>query len=474
MLVGHIRRPGRRAHTAAFASGVLLALVVALPAFAADGAPTLTSGSISPAGGAAGTSFTVRVTYTSSGHGGRGWRPAYVTLWLGSQSTPMTAVDPSDTDYHDGAVFGVTVKPAAGTYAVVIRAADSRIFQRTAVLDLPALVVRPAPTPSPAPTPRPRPTPTPAPRATPHATAAPTAAALPTTSPFPASSRPIPLPIVVPPSPSPSPAPTATVTPSPSAMPVAATSTGRGAIRVSLAALTAGLPPIGSPAWIDLLTRQMAVAAGATTMMAMALFTFRRRQRNGEDGGAPPAPDEYDSPPPLSEQLAAEYVALPELGQLAGEADMPRWRRPSLRAAREAKGTDARAMAAQRLTFSQAGHAGSGGRERRRLRYRMVRLSDAPDEIRSAELALLDQGDEVELLQQSGQYWQVGTPTGLVGWVHRMTLGDAVTTPDPPPWQQPAPTAGIDPTEPATEAAADPDPYGEGLAQRLVRERFTR
>ena len=111
---------------------------------------------------------------------------------------------------------------------------------------------------------------------------------------------------------------------------------------------------------------------------------------------------------------------------------MPRWRRPSLRAAREAKGTDLRAMEAQRLTFSHTEYAVSHGLERRRLRYRMVRLSDAPDEIRSAELALLDQGDEVELLQQSGQYWQVSTPTGLVGWVHRMTLGDVVAAPAAP------------------------------------------
>ena len=145
----------------------------------------------------------------------------------------------------------------------------------------------------------------------------------------------------------------------------------------------------------------------------------------------------------------------------------------------KSKGTDVRAMEAQRLTFSHTEFAVSHGLERRRLRYRMVRLSDAPDEIRSAELALLDQGDEVELLQQSGQYWQVSTPTGLVGWVHRMTLGDVVAAPAapaPPPWQQPAPAASVDeepaPAEPA-DGPAEPDPYTEGLAQRLVRERFT-
>jgi len=212
-------------------------------------------------------------------------------------------------------------------------------------------------------------------------------------------------------------------------------------------------------------------------MMAMALFTFRRRQQDEDVGGAAPAPDAYAAPPPLSEQLTAEYVALPELGQL-GEAGMPRWRRPSLRAAREAKGIDARAVEAERLTFSHTEFAVSRGLERRRLRYRMVRLSDAPDEIRSAELAILDQGDEVELLQQAGQYWQVSTPTGQVGWVHRMTLGEVVAasaTPASPPWQQTAAGGGDDGTgaaEPPT-VPAEPDPYSEGLAQRLVRERFT-
>ena len=487
MLVRHIRLPGRhrRAHVAALTGALLLALVVSLPALAADGAPTLTKGTISPVGGVAGTSFTVRVTYTSSGHGGHGWRPAYVTLSLGSKSTPMTPVDPKDTDYHDGAVFGATVKPAAGTYAVVIRAADSRVFPRTAVLDLPSLVVGPAPTPTPRPTPRP--TPTPAPRATPHPTPAATPApaiVIATPSPTPTDPFVLTLPVTLPtPSAEPS-----TSLPSPSAAPVVAAagstggSGGSGGTPASLAALTAGLPPVGSPAWVELLTRQMAVAVGATTMMAMALFTFGRRRRDDEEAGAPPAPDAYASPPPLSEQLTSEYVALPELGELAGEAGMPRWRRPSLRAAREAKGTDLRAMEAQRLTFSHTEYAVSHGLERRRLRYRMVRLSDAPDEIRSAELALLDQGDEVELLQQSGQYWQVSTPTGLVGWVHRMTLGDAVAdpaAPPPPPWQQPSPAMGnedgADAAEPAAEQAepAEAEPYNEGLAQRLVRERST-
>ena len=65
--------------------------------------------------------------------------------------------------------------------------------------------------------------------------------------------------------------------------------------------------------------------------------------------------------------------------------------------------------------------------ERRLIRYRVVRLLDAPDELRSVEIGQLDQGDEVQLLEKSGAYWLVRTPDGRQGWLHKMTLGDTVT-----------------------------------------------
>jgi len=154
---------------------------------------------------------------------------------------------------------------------------------------------------------------------------------------------------------------------------------------------------------------------------------------------------------------------------------MPRWRRPSLRAARQAQpGTDLGIIEAQRLTFARAPAPATPSRaaERRRLRYRMVRLSDGPDEVLSQELALLDQGDEVELLQQTGAYWQVRTPLGQIGWIHRMTLGEAVTADPssaPPAWR-----LAVDTADEGGAGAAEPrEPWAEGLAQRLARERFT-
>jgi len=67
------------------------------------------------------------------------------------------------------------------------------------------------------------------------------------------------------------------------------------------------------------------------------------------------------------------------------------------------------------------------GYERRLVRYRVVSLLDAPDELRSVEIGQLDQGDEVQLLEKSGAYWRVLCPDGRQGWLHKMTLGDVVT-----------------------------------------------
>ena len=107
------------------------------------------------------------------------------------------------------------------------------------------------------------------------------------------------------------------------------------------------------------------------------------------------------------------------------EALMPRWRRPSLILARK---TDPirDATPAARLTFDHGLVGPIDGLERRVIRYRVVRLLDAPDELRGAEIGYLDQGDEVQLLEKYGAYWLVLTPDGQQGWLHKMTLGEIV------------------------------------------------
>ena len=60
------------------------------------------------------------------------------------------------------------------------------------------------------------------------------------------------------------------------------------------------------------------------------------------------------------------------------------------------------------------------------MRYTVVRLLDAPDELRGREIGALGEGDEVELLERQGAYWLVACPDGGRGWIHKMTLGATV------------------------------------------------
>jgi hypothetical protein len=141
----------------------------------------------------------------------------------------------------------------------------------------------------------------------------------------------------------------------------------------------------------------------------------------------PAEPFEPVERPPVSMPAAATMSALaPDLAalEMAGDDTMiPRWRRPSLKAARAATGRTDAEFAGPRLEFRDAG---TPGLERRRVRYRLVRLSDAPDEIRSVEVGQLEEKDQVEILETYASYFRVRTPLGQEGWVHRTTLGPAI------------------------------------------------
>jgi hypothetical protein len=120
---------------------------------------------------------------------------------------------------------------------------------------------------------------------------------------------------------------------------------------------------------------------------------------------------------------------------------LPRWRRPSLLEARRADPIRD-ATEVPRLTFDHGLVGSIAGRERRLIRYTLVRLLDIPDELRGTELAFLDQGDEVELLEKRGVYWLVLCPDGRQGWIHKMTLGDVIG--EPPVQSTPTATMPID------------------------------
>jgi hypothetical protein len=127
---------------------------------------------------------------------------------------------------------------------------------------------------------------------------------------------------------------------------------------------------------------------------------------------------------PASSGLVGMSAVAVAPGPVDLEAGMPRWRRPSLQQARKADPIRD-VVTAPSLRFAE-NDASAIGYERRLVRYRVVRLLDAPDELRSVEIGQLDQGDEVQLLEKSGAYWLVRTPDGRQGWLHKMTLGDVV------------------------------------------------
>jgi hypothetical protein len=99
---------------------------------------------------------------------------------------------------------------------------------------------------------------------------------------------------------------------------------------------------------------------------------------------------------------------------------MPRWRRPSLLAARRADPLRMSGGDRASLRFPIGDEVPTS---RRVVRYAMVALLDRPDEVLGRQRADLQAGDEVEVIEATGAFWQVACPDGLTGWVHRTTLG---------------------------------------------------
>jgi hypothetical protein len=123
----------------------------------------------------------------------------------------------------------------------------------------------------------------------------------------------------------------------------------------------------------------------------------------------------------MEESTAIDAMA-PPLGARAvdPEANMPRWRRPSLLEARRADPTRLAPSARLKLRFTDA--RGSSP-DIRVVRYAVVPLLDRPDEIMGARVADLESGDEVLSVGAQGAYVEVMCPDGEHGWVHRTTLG---------------------------------------------------
>ena len=102
------------------------------------------------------------------------------------------------------------------------------------------------------------------------------------------------------------------------------------------------------------------------------------------------------------------------------ETLLPRWLRPSVRAARVAS-PKLPAPEERRAPLLFAGPL-NGETERLAIRYDRVQLLDRPDEALGMPVGELDTGDEVEVLERDAIWVRVRTPANRDGWVPAMTL----------------------------------------------------
>ncbi len=103
------------------------------------------------------------------------------------------------------------------------------------------------------------------------------------------------------------------------------------------------------------------------------------------------------------------------------EALMPRWRRPSLLAAR--RNDPSRSGVIDRASMHFTPDTAPTTAELRIVRLAVVPLLDRPDEVLGMQITDLILGDEVQVTESTGAYWEVVCPDGERGWVHRTTLG---------------------------------------------------
>jgi outer membrane biosynthesis protein TonB len=199
------------------------------------------------------------------------------------------------------------------------------------------------------------------------------------------------------------------------------------------APLAAGIPGLPGNDRLGQLSRlaPLATLLSTTTTLALAFMLFGKKRRDEEPTAseaelAAAAASPYAN---FGVDLAPAYVGV-DPGTGGTDVNLPRWRRPSLLAARKSDPVRNGAEHAN-LTFGVQGAPAAGG-QRKVVRYRLVRLLDRPDEQLGLAVDALDEGDEVEVLEQHGTYRRVVTPDGRQGWLHRMTLGDIVADDTPP------------------------------------------
>jgi hypothetical protein len=386
---------------------------------------TLTAGGAAPGSGSPTTSFAFHVKYTDA----KNRPPASVVLVVPGLAT--TSMTPTGTNYTAGVVFTTSRTLPAGvwTYRFEATTATGKTIVCDLVTPSSITVIAPTPTPTPTPAPTPKPTPKPTPAPTPKPTPKPTPR--PTPKPKPTSSGG---------SATPSPKPTHTPassgaggggSPRPSiddgSGPIASTDPGSTPPPGGDGIDWAGAGPIAGPGgpWFGGLLdgRLPTIAWVTTTMLGVLLFAWTMRRPLAEEssplaaalsafggarGGGRRSGDEQAVDPgdatarptdPLASTAAIVASPLGPTGLTGNRANGWQTRPPLLFERSPAKGV-----------------------VRRQITYRLVRLSDGPDDLYSREIMRLDRGDEIEIVSDEGTILQVRTPTGETGWIPGVSI----------------------------------------------------
>jgi hypothetical protein len=264
-----------------------------------------------------------------------------------------------------------------------------------------AAAVVPAAKPTQGPKPTSKPKPTPRPTATPAPTTVPT----PTTTRAPVATARA--------TPAPSPAMTLSAHTAPPSAASSSTITGSAGPTQGQAP-TGGLR--GTALWSDLAPLVLLLASiGGLVLLVVA----RRRGTRLEPAGPPNASQATTQPVPVPDLVIAPRSAT------TGDEHLPRWRRPSVTAARfisdrrPAEAPNAPRRRAPALVFDGPIE---GILERMLVRYDGVPLLDRPDEVMGRSMGDVDSGDEVGILEVAETWARVVTPAQVTGWLPTMTL----------------------------------------------------
>ena len=431
----------------------LFGVPVAADAAAANCKVTLQSGQASPASGTTQTqtTFSVRVSWKANCGEPTSVRVTIlglsgsVQLGGGSQSTSGGTT----SAVYSGKYTIGTPGSWAYEFAARLDPADPWVTLEGSSPGQIDIAAVPDPKPTPKPTPKPKPTPTPTPKPKPKPTPKPTPKPKPTPTREP-QSEPTPDPTA---DPSVKPTPESPTAPPPESsepttpvesevpgfFPTAPVPSDDAPAPTSPPRTAGGLlfpagpddppgpnlpPPPGAPSppfssALDLALLLFVWVASASIGSMLFVVALRRRSGHARESniafavamadagrGLPPAPDEIadahvDTPAPTPDP----------------EAQIPRWRRPSLQAARQSSFADTGSTRVP-LFFPEGAAVGA----LRIVAYRLVFVSDRPTEENAIELGRLDRGDEVDLQRIENGFALVRAPDGLRGWVEAATL----------------------------------------------------